>query len=263
MVKQGPGTSGQAPGQQPYRVGISGAFYFHDELNDFLPEKQKHQAITLNFNGDQSVKHLIESLGVPHTEIFQIFADQAQVDFGYLVREGDFVDVYPYTEIALRDMYADQRGFLLDNHLGRLAIYLRMLGFDAMYRNDYQDEELAQIASRGGHVLLTRDVRLLMRNAIQYGYWVRNTIPREQLVEIIRRFDLVDAIGPFRRCMRCNGLLQPVSKAEVLERLQPLTKKYFHEFHRCPECDQVYWKGSHYERMQRFISQILDSEAVH
>jgi len=262
MAQHDPDFSGQAPSQQPYRVGKRGTFYFHDELNDFLPEQKKHQKILLTFNGDQSVKHLIESLGVPHTQVLSILVNQAQVEFSYLVRDGDFVQVHPFTKTVLKALQVEQRGFLLDNHLGRLAVYLRMLGFDALYRNDYQDEELAQIASQNERMLLTRDVRLLMRNAIHCGYWVRNVIPREQLVEILRHFDLVSAIGPFRRCMRCNGLLQPVSKAEVIERLQPLTKKYFHEFHRCLECDRIYWKGSHYERMQRFIAQVLENPAM-
>lgn len=262
MAPREPVLSEQAPGKQPNRAGVHGIFYFHDELNDFLPDRQKRSKIPLTFNGDQSVKHLIESLGVPHTQVFSIHIDQRQVGFGYLVREGDFVDVHPYTAAALKALGAEQRGFLLDNHLGRLAVYLRMLGFDALYRNDYQDVELAHIASQEGRVLLTRDIRLLMRNVIQYGYWVRSTVPREQLVEILRRYELAGAVRPFQRCMRCNGLLQPVSKVDVLERLRPLTKKYFHEFHRCVECDQVYWKGSHYERMQHFISQILDSQAM-
>lgn len=262
MAQRAPGKSGQVASQQQPRKGLSGTFYFHGELEHFLLDRQKSQNISLTFNGDQSVKHLIESLGVPHTEVFEVYVNQARVDLSYLVRDGDFVEVHPYSDSALRDTQAEKRGFVLDNHLGRLAVYLRMLGFDAMYHNDYQDEELARIASQEGRVLLTRDVRLLMRNAIQCGYWVRSTIPREQVLEILKRYDLYGAIGPFRRCMRCNGLLQPVSKEDVLERLQPLTRKYFHEFHRCLECDQVYWKGSHYERMQRFIGQIMDNPVI-
>jgi len=234
-------------------------FAFQGELNDFLPEKQKNQVISLTFNGYQSVKHLIESLGVPHTELEDILVNRSRVDFNYLVQNGDAVTAYPHDKRLLRALQAGERGFLLDNHLGRLAVYLRMLGFDCLYHNNYQDEQLAQIASQQSRILLTRDVRLLMRNAIQYGYWVRSKIPPQQLVEVIARFDLSSKITPFQRCMRCNGILQVVSKQEVLERLQPLTKKYFHEFRRCPDCQQVYWKGSHYERMLRFIQQTIEA----
>ena len=235
-------------------------FSFHAELNDFLPERQKNREIPLSFKSGQSVKHLIESLGVPHTEVERILVNRSRVDFSYPVQDGDRVSAYPPGQKALETLQAAGRGFLLDNHLGRLAGYLRMLGFDCLYRNDYQDDELAQLAARQERVLLTRDVRLLMRSAIQRGYWVRSTIPRQQLIEVVRRFALESRIAPFRRCLRCNGVLQAVSKEEVLGQLEPLTQKYFDEFHRCPDCTQVYWKGSHYARMLHFIQQTLASQ---
>lgn len=259
MVQPNHGSQATKPDHHLHKQAL---FTFHGELNDFLPERQKGQAIPLAFNGNQSVKHLVESLGVPHTEVERILVSQSRVDFSYLVQDGDTVSAYPPGKTELEALLAAERGFLLDNHLGRLAVYLRMLGFDCLYRNDYQDEELAQLASQQGRILLTRDVRLLMRNAIQYGYWVRNTIPRQQLIEVVARFSLEQKINPFQRCMRCNGVLQPVSKQDVLERLEPLTKKYFHEFRRCPDCNQVYWKGSHYERMLRFIRQTLEGSDV-
>ena len=244
--------------REPIRTLKQAKFTFHAELNDFLPERRKNLAISLAFNGNQSVKHLIESLGVPHTELERILVNRSRVDLGYLVQDGDAIAAYPPGKSALKALQAAERGFLLDNHLGRLAVYLRMLGFDCLYRNDYQDAELAQLSTQQERVLLTRDVRLLMRSAIQHGYWVRSKVPRQQLIEVVRRFDLKQEIAPFQRCMRCNGVLQRVSKQEVLERLEPLTKKYFNEFRRCPECSQVYWKGSHYQRMLRFIQQTLE-----
>lgn len=247
------------PDRSPAQLHKQATFRFQHKLNDFLPERQKHQAIGLVFNGHQSVKHLIESLGVPHTEVQDILVNQSSVDFSYLVQDGDVVVVYPQDRQQLTALQADERGFLLDNHLGRLAFYLRMLGFDCLYRNDYQDEELAQLASQQGRVLLTRDVRLLMRNVIQYGYWVRSKIPRQQLIEVVDRFSLSKKISPFQRCIRCNGILKQVSKQEVLESLEPLTKKYYHEFRRCPDCKQVYWKGSHHQRMLRFINQTIQA----
>lgn len=232
-------------------------FRFHAELNDFLAPKVKGATITCLINGDQSVKHLIESLGVPHPEVSRILVNEDPVDFSYIVQDADKVDVYPITPAEQIARLPGERRFILDNHLGRLAVYLRMLGFDSLYRNDYHDEELALVANQEERILLTRDVRLLMRNLVGNGYWVRSKIPREQLVEVVERFGLTPHVQPFRRCMRCNGILQAVSKERVLERLEPLTKMYYHEFRICPRCDRVYWKGSHYERMQKFLDQVI------
>jgi hypothetical protein len=132
-----------------------------------------------------------------------------------------------------------------------------MLGFDTLYRNDYDDEELAESSAADGRILLTRDRRLLMRSRVQHGYWVRHKIPQQQIVEILRRFDLCDLVSPFRRCIHCNGLLKPVSKEKVLHRLEPLTKKYYQQFRICPDCERIYWQGSHYEHMLQFIDQVI------
>ena len=238
-------------------------FRFHAELNDFLPPKKKGQTIACPINGDQSVKHLIESLGIPHPEVNRILVNDEPVDFSYIVQEEDQIDVYPITVAEQRARIAGERCFILDNHLGRLAVYLRMLGFDSLYRNDYHDEELALVANQEERILLTRDVRLLMRNLVGNGYWVRSKIPRQQLVEVVRRFDLAPHIAPFRRCMRCNGILQPVSKEAVLHRLEPLTKLYYDDFRICPRCDRVYWKGSHFERMQKILDQVISESHSH
>lgn len=236
---------------------------FHAELNDFLPRDNRQNSIVCAVEGKPSVKHLIESLGIPHTEVYRILVNDNPVNFAYHVQDGDHIHVYPASvnfgasEGVIQSQPAGERRFILDNHLGKLAAYLRMLGFDTLYRNDYQDEELARVASQRERILLTRDRRLLMRSVITYGYWVREKAPRRQLLEVTRRYDLFPAITPFRRCMRCNGILQATRKEEVLHRLEPLTKLYFEEFHVCSVCDRVYWRGSHFERMQQFIEQLF------
>lgn len=245
------------------RTNRQAQFRFFAELNDFLPPKLRRQTIACPINGDQSVKHLIESLGIPHPEVHRILVNDAPVDFGYIVQDGDYIKIYPISAADLRSKLIGERRFIIDNHLGRLAVYLRMLGFDTLYRNDYHDDELAQDASRERRILLTRDVRLLMRNLVTDGYWVRSKIPRQQLVEVVRRYDLAPLIVPFRRCMRCNDPLQPVTKEQVLHRLEPLTKLYYDDFHLCISCDQVYWKGSHYERMQKFLVQVISEANDH
>jgi uncharacterized protein with PIN domain len=136
-----------------------------------------------------------------------------------------------------------------------------MLGFDCLYQNDYQDEELARLAVEENRTLLTRDRRLLMRKTITLGYCVRDLDPQQQVRAVMRRFNLYTLIQPFRRCINCNGLLLPVSKEAVLDRLEPLTKQYIDEFRICPDCGQVYWKGSHFERMQRLIQELLEERS--
>ena len=150
--------------------------------------------------------------------------------------------------------------FLLDNHLGKLASHLRMLGFDALYRNDFQDEELADIAESTGRVLLTRDRGLLMRKQVSAGYCLRSLDPQQQTWAVIQRYDLVDKIRPFRRCMRCNGELEDVAKTEVLDQLMPLTRQFYEDFRRCTICGQVYWKGSHYQKMMQYIAGLRQGE---
>jgi len=239
-------------------------FRFYAELNDFLPRPRKQVTFEYAFEGRVSVKDMIEALGVPHTEVDLILVNGASVDFSYLVQDADRIGVYPVFEaldiaplVRLRPAPLRDPRFVLDTHLGRLAAYLRMLGFDALYRNDYTDAELAEVASRDGRILLTRDRGLLKRAAVTHGYCVRETEPRRQLAEALRRFDLFGAVQPFRRCIRCNGPLEPVDKEAVAERLPPRTREVFDEFRLCRGCGQVYWKGSHYERMRQFVESVL------
>jgi uncharacterized protein len=230
---------------------MKATFTFINELNDFLPHYRKNTPFRLEFEPHQSLKHLIESLGVPHTEFGQVLVNGQAADASNRLHDQAQVIVYP------ADSPLDNEGcFILDNHLGQLATYLRMLGFDCQYRNDYQDDELARISIEQGRVLLTRDRRLLMRKEIRRGYCIHQTDPRLQTAELLRRFKLFGQVKPFRRCLRCNSPLQPVAKQEILERLEPLTMRYYDEFHLCPSCNQIYWKGSHFEHMQQMILEL-------
>lgn len=235
-----------------YNFAMSTAqFLFFGRLNDFLPRDQRDQVVTVDFRERQSVKHLAESLGVPHPEIGPVQVNGQVGTLDTITQDGDRVEVHP-----IPDGCPVEPRFVLDGHLGRLAAYLRLLGFDCLYRNHYDDEDLAEDAHREGRILLTRDRRLLMRKAVEYGYCLRSLDPGEQLSETIKRFDLGKHIVPFHRCPRCNHSLETVSKETVLDRLEPLTKLYFDEFQICPACQQIYWKGSHYERMQDLIEQL-------
>jgi uncharacterized protein with PIN domain len=230
-------------------------FWFFDRLNDFLSRDQREQMIRIDFRGRQSIKHLAESLGVPHPEIGPVQVNGQEQTLNTITEDGDHVEVHP-----IPNGCPIEPRFVLDNHLGRLTAYLRMLGFDCLYHQDYGDEELAEIAQREERILLSRDRRLLMRKFVVYGYCLRSLASLEQLTEVIQRFDLAKRIVPFHRCLRCNQPLESVAKEAVLDRLEPLTKQYFDEFQICPACQQIYWKGSHYERMKRLIEQLAEDK---
>jgi uncharacterized protein with PIN domain len=238
-------------------------FRFYGELNEFLPAERRQTPIPYGLVGPTAVKHPIESLGVPHTEVELILANGSPVDFSYLVRPADRISVYPaFAAIdvslvgRLRPALPSPPRFVVDNHLGKLATTLRLLGFDALYHSDYDDEELAQVTHEQERVLLTRDRGLLKRKLVVYGYCLRTKEPKDQIRAVLRRFDLHHLIDPWRRCLRCNGLLRPVAKEIIIDRLEPKTKKYYHEFQLCQECGQIYWKGSHYEALRRFVDNI-------
>jgi uncharacterized protein with PIN domain len=209
------------------------------------------------------VKDAIEAMGVPHTEIDLIVANGVSVGFDYPVASGDRIAVYPVFEgidispiVRLRPKPLRSTRFILDTHLGKLARLLRMLGFDARYRNDYRDAELVAIGVGERRIILTRDRGILKTAAVSHGYWLRASDPDLQLREVLTRFDLWGQIKPFQRCMVCNDTITPIAKEFLLERLLPKTARYFDEFYTCAGCQRVYWKGSHYEKMMVYIGRL-------
>jgi uncharacterized protein len=241
-------------------------FRFYAELNDFLPPARQGVTFLHALDMPAAVKDLIEAFGVPHTEVDLILANGESVDFSYRVRDGDRISVYPVFEtlnitplLRVRPEPLRRIRFLLDTHLGRLAAYLRLMGFDALYQNDYPDEKLARISQAERRILLTRDRGLLKRSQVTHGYYVRATNPRQQLVEVFRRFDLHGASHPFTRCLRCNGLLRPVGREAVEHVLSPEIAAAYQEYAQCEACGQVFWPGSHHRRMKQLVDQVLDS----
>ncbi|AFZ15336.1 protein of unknown function DUF82 [Crinalium epipsammum PCC 9333] len=246
-------------------------FCFYGELNFFLPPKRKNISFTHIFEEHPSIKDMIESFGVPHPEVSFIFVNNNTVDFSYLVQDGDRISVYPISQAeTIRQTHPQPLisvappplpipKFVIDIHLGKLATSLRMLGFDTLYRNDYGDEELAYISSTEERTLLTRNRGLLMRSIVTYGYYVRSTNPQQQILEVMKRFELFKTAKPFDRCIRCNGLLESVAKESILDQIPPQVQQ-IDKFHRCIECSQIYWKGSHVEKMQQVVESLLNSQ---
>jgi len=233
---------------------------FYEELNDFLPPERRKVDFHHHFQRRASIKDLIEAQGVPHTEIELILVNGHSVDFSYIVRDGDRISVYPMFEafdvqplIRVRPEPLRVSRFVLDVHLGKLARYLRLLGFDTLYRNDYADAELARLSSEERRILLTRDRDLLKRAIVTHGYFVRAVNPRRQIEEIMERLDLYRAIQPFQRCLRCNGRLVATPKAQICEQLLPETRRWIETFWVCADCAQIYWEGSHLPHLRRLI----------
>jgi uncharacterized protein with PIN domain len=236
---------------------------FYAELNDLLPVERRQVTFVHQFAGRPAVKDLVEALGVPHTEVDMILANGESVDFTYKVGDGDRLAVYPVFEAfdigtlaRLRPEPLREPRFVLDVHLGRLARLLRLLGFDSLYSNAASEPSLAQ-ASRAEHrIILTRDRGLLKRAEVTHGYCVRSTCPREQLAEVVARFDLVRAARPFTRCLACNGVLEPVDRADVQQCLPLLVGARHDVFRRCAECRRVFWKGSHHAALLRLVATV-------
>ncbi len=241
---------------------------FYEELNDFLPPGRRKVEFEHHFERRASIKDMIESLGVPHTEIELILVNGRPVDFSYIVTNGDRISVYPVFEsldvsslVRLRDAPLRESRFVVDCNLGRLARYLRLLGLDCLYKNDFNDETVSQISQQQHRIVLTRDRRLLHRKIITHGIYVRAVDPKEQVREVLQRLDLHGAVQPFSRCTRCNGLLQYASKQTVDHRLEPKTRRYYDRFLQCGQCGQVYWEGSHHERARSLVEELLAKPA--
>lgn len=238
-------------------------FRFYAELNDHLPPDQQYKTLEKEFLLPASVKDMIESFGIPHAEVDLIVVNGESSDFARLIRNGDRVAVYPVFEsiditpvLRLRPQALREPKFVLNVHLGRLAGYLRMLGFDTLYANHASDHELVRISSEQERILLTRDRGVLRHSAVTRGYWLRETDSRRQTEEIVRRFDLARSLRPLTRCVVCNQLLREATGEEVRNRVPPGVLKWCHEFRACAGCQRVYWPGSHYRRMRRWIDEL-------
>jgi len=247
-------------------IAIDASFRFYGDLNDFLPADRRYRAFVHRVDPRGSIKDVIESIGVPHPEIDLIVVDGRPVDFSYRPRPGDRIAVYPLFRkldtaalSLVRPPPLDVLRFVLDAHLGRLTAYLRLVGLDCLYSREWDDERLAALSHAEKRVLLSRDVALLKRTLVAHGYFVRNTDPRGQLAEVAARFPLHRWARPFSRCVRCNTPLGAVDKQAVVDQLPPRTRQHFNEFHQCPGCGRVYWKGGHFRRMEGLVRSVVSS----
>lgn len=257
---------------------VTATFRFYDELNGFLPRARRGREFATPCARAATVKHMIEALGVPHTEAALVLVNGESSGFGRLLEEGDRVAVYPrFGMLDVRSlsrlpqpphMVQESQGsqqpqqphdsrialrFVADAHLGGLARLLRMAGFDTLYDNGYRDDEIVAIAARDDRIVLTRDRELLKRRAVSRGCYLHAIKPEIQFRELFERLSLAPGAQPFSLCLHCNLALRAVDKALVLDALPPSVRELHKEFTTCEACRRVYWKGSHHKRMRALL----------
>jgi len=242
-------------------IAVTATVHFHGDLVPLLPRGDAKGVRMHDCARRASIKDVVESFGVPHTEVYGIAADGREVGFGHIPFPGECIDVQPgvppvdpSTATLLRPDPLSGLRFVVDVNVARLAGHLRLLGFDTEYIPGATDESIARCFHREGRIVLSRDRNLLKRRAIAYGRLIRSQKPLEQLGEVVSFFGLGASSRPFSRCCRCNGTLTHVDKKDILDRLEPLTKRYFDEFRICGVCRQIYWKGSHFAELERIVA---------
>ncbi len=253
-----------APPRAPDDAQVVVAFRFYEELNDFLAPQRRGHAFEARCARAATVKHMIEALGVPHTEVELVLVNGESVGFDRLLCDGDRVSVYPRFEtfdvtplLRVRAAALRVTRFVADAHLGGLARLLRLAGFDTLYDNRYEDAEVVAIAEREGRIVLTRDRELLKRRELTHGCFVHALRPEQQAAELFARLDLARSARPFSLCLACNAPLRAIDKAAVAERLPPDVRARHTRFATCDHCQRVFWEGSHWKRMRIVLDRLL------
>ncbi|MDN3670557.1 Mut7-C RNAse domain-containing protein [Echinicola jeungdonensis] len=234
------------------------------ELNDFLPPEKRQKTFSTQFKTPVTVQEILISWKIPLSEVDLILVNGQSVSFSHFLQEMDRISIYPTFEsldisnqTKVRNHGLRESRFILDAHLGKLAKYLRMLGFDTLYRNDFEDDDIIEIAQKENRIILTRDRLLLKSSKINHGYFVRAIDKHEQLREIVQKYDLYSQFKSFSRCMTCNYPLTRIEKSKILPKVKPEIARVFDEFFYCKNCDKVFWKGSHFKRMEKYIRDLI------
>lgn len=257
------------PSAAPVASAVHATFRFYEELNDFLAAERRGHDFSVPCARAATTKHMIEALGVPHTEVEVILVNGESVGFERLLADGDRVAVYPVFEafdvaplLRLRGQPLRSSRFVADAHLGGLAHLLRMMGFDTLYDNAFADHEIERLSLHERRIVLTRDRELLKRRGVTHGIYVRALRSPAQLREVFDRLQLARSARPFTRCLHCNAALVATTKAQALPRLPPRVAAAFERFSACEGCERVFWEGSHWRRMRALIDGLLGGGAL-
>ncbi len=236
-------------------------FHFAPELAELLPRALRAHPVVCAVAPHQSIKHAIEGLGIPHTEIGAVTVNGENRPMSARLAPADRVEVFPPTPPL--PAAGELPRFIADAHLGRLARYLRFAGYDTLWKNAWDDAELVAIAAREHRIALTCDRALLMHRTLPAGCYLRSRQPRAQLAEVARRYALALDGAQTSRCLECNAVPLPVALAEVAGELPPRTRAAFAQFWRCPGCRRTYWRGSHWQRLQAALAATAGAPATH
>ncbi|MCX4995614.1 Mut7-C RNAse domain-containing protein [Streptomyces longwoodensis] len=230
------------------------------ELALFVPHARRHGSTALAVDGVSTLGHVVESLGVPLTEVGALVVDGRRVPVGHVPADGESVSVRPVTR-PQRVPGAPLR-FLLDVHLGTLARRLRLLGVDTAYEStDIGDPALAARSAAEQRVLLSRDRGLLRRRELWAGAFVYSTRPDDQLDDVLDRFR--PELRPWTRCTACNGLLREATKEEVADQLAQGTHRTYDVFAQCGSCGRAYWKGAHHDQLEAIVERAVTQQGDH
>jgi uncharacterized protein with PIN domain/sulfur carrier protein ThiS len=243
---------------------VTATFRFYEELNDFLAPQRRKREFAVPCARAATAKHMIEALGVPHTEVELILVNGNSVGFDQQLQDGDRIAVYPKFEanditplLRVREHPLRSIRFVADAHLGGLAHQLRMTGFDTLYDNNFRDEAIEAIAASDRRIVLSRDRELFKRRGITHGCYVRALRSTDQLREVFVRLDLARSARPFTLCLTCNVPLHDIEKARVLDRLPPSVRDRYDRFSTCDQCQRVFWEGSHWRRMRALVDELV------
>lgn len=239
-------------------------FRFYEELNDFLPAQRRKRDFQVGFKGRESVKDMIEALGVPHTEVDLILVNGKSVDFRCIIQDKDRISVYPTFEsldirdvTRLREIPLRKTRFIADINIRDIVKYMRALGLDVYYDSSLSPREIIRISKRKNRTILTKSRKLLKFRDVTHGIFIRPGTTVEQIKGIIDCLSLSELIDPFSRCLQCNKPLVGVSKDSILDRIPPKTREFCDEYSYCEACDKIYWKGTHYTRIKKVVDEIL------
>ncbi|MHC5905300.1 Mut7-C RNAse domain-containing protein [Streptomyces sp. S6] len=211
---------------------------------------------TIDADGVSTLGHVVESAGVPLTEVGALLVDDREVPVSHVPSPGTPVEVEVRPHAHPQQVPGAPLRFLLDVHLGTLARRLRLLGVDTAYEStDIGDPALATLSAAEKRVLLSRDRGLLRRREIWAGAYVYDKAPDAQLREVLGRF--APELAPWTRCISCNGVLKPATKDEVADRLREGTQASYDVFAQCGECGKAYWKGAHHEQLEAIVADAL------
>ncbi|MEU9173923.1 Mut7-C RNAse domain-containing protein [Streptomyces sp. NPDC048420] len=227
---------------------------FAPGLAVFVAGGRRRGRTALTTDGSASLGHVVESTGVPLTEVGALRVNGREVPPSYVPSAGDTVDVHPVARP--QQVPGAPLRLLLDVHLGTLARRLRLLGVDTAYEStDIGDPALAARSATEKRVMLSRDRGLLHRRELWAGAFVYSTRPEDQLHDVLDRFR--PALHPWTRCTACNGLLREATKDQVADQLEHGTERSYDVFAQCEDCGRAYWKGAHHDQLKAIVDSVL------